>query len=109
MPIICGKSDYYLNWYHRICKVTPRLMEAKRKRDSKYYYANRFRILAKSRQKRLEKNPNLKTRKWTKYKELKPSEEKKFRKRNGYYEPIIHQYPKNRRSMSKVYSDGVVV
>ena len=110
MPVICGKSDYFLQWHHKVRKNTPRLMERKRENERKHYAQNRKIILYKMKMKRLEKNPN--PRKYNRKKPLKEysfDEEPKFRKRRGYYEPIIHLYPKNRRSMKRMCSDGYVV
>jgi len=108
--ICMGKSDYWKSWYERICKKNPRLMERRRKQSQKYYYENREKIAYRVRQRRLEKNPD--ARRNIRHKPLKqytPEEKPQVRKRQGYYKPIINQYPKYRKSMRREYSDGEVV
>jgi hypothetical protein len=58
--IVMGKSGYRLNWYHRRCKITPRLLDGKRRRDLEYYYRNRNSILYKKRMKYRENNTDSK-------------------------------------------------
>jgi len=85
-------------------------MERRRLQAKRHYYQNRASILQKLRAKRLEKNPNAK--KYKEYKRLKQftePEREKLRKRRGYLNPIIHHYPKHRKQMKKMYSDGFVV
>lgn len=110
MIITGGKSDYAKSWYHRICKKSPRLLEAKRLRAKRYYYENRDLILFRLKQRRLKDNPTPR-----KYERKKPRKNnpvprvEKFRKRRGHIEPVIHDYPKRRFSMMDVDKDGVVV
>jgi len=76
----------------------------------RYYYQNRGRILHKKREQYKEKHGTVKQYRFVKpLKEYQAPERKQFRKRRGHIEPILHDYPKKRRRLRDVYSDGVVV
>ena len=75
-----------------------------------YYYQNRSMILFKKREKYAQNKH--KVRPYSRKKPLKQYQEperKLYRKRRGYVEPVVHTYPKRRRRMRDVYSDGFVV
>jgi len=108
--IVMGKSDYYLNWYHKRCKTNDVLQKKKNQRQMKYYYDNQALILFKKRE--LYAKEKGEVRKYTKKTPLKSyqaPERKQWRQRKGHIEPILHDYPKQRQRVSKIYSDGVVV